>query len=166
MSSPGVKGDPVQKSSIVMVSDIVPHDRPASARLGHYLLLDGDVVFWVVQVHQQDIKHQSGVRGNLSTWRPEKTRSEAKRLPQDRPPLQKHYLSLFLHRLWRVGWWYSWSHPHTSPAGPHPCPLSASPHPQGSCGSASWCSYAGLIQSQSQTHNTPGWCSTDTELFF
>lgn len=69
-SSPGVKGDPVQKGSVVMVSDIVPHDRPAGARLRHRLLLDGDVVFRIVHVHQQDIKNQGCVRGNLSTWRP------------------------------------------------------------------------------------------------
>lgn len=63
-----------------MVPDVIPHDCPAGAHLRHHLLLDGDVVFWVVQVHQEDIKHQCGLWGNLRTWRPDRMWREDKEL--------------------------------------------------------------------------------------
>lgn len=68
LSSPGVKGESVQEGTVVVVPDVIPDHRLACARLGHYLLLNGDVIFWVMNVHQQDIKHQGGLGGNLFTW--------------------------------------------------------------------------------------------------
>lgn len=63
-----------------MVADIIPHDCPAAARLRHHQLLHGDVVLWVVQVHQQDIEHQRGLWGNLRTWREDESWREEKAL--------------------------------------------------------------------------------------
>lgn len=69
-----------------MVPDIIPRHRPARARLGHYLLLDGDVVFWVVQVHQQDIEHQRCLGGNLRTCPPDRRRMDDRELAGVRRP--------------------------------------------------------------------------------
>lgn len=69
LSSPGVKGDSVQEGSIVMVANVIPDNCFAVARLGHQLVLNGDVIFGVMNVHQQDVIHQGGMRRNLFTWR-------------------------------------------------------------------------------------------------
>lgn len=71
MSSPGVKGDAVQEGTIVVVPDVITNHGFACARLRHHLVLDGDVILRVMNVHQQDIKHQGRLRGNLFTWRAE-----------------------------------------------------------------------------------------------
>lgn len=68
-SSPGVKGDAVQERSVVMVPNVVAHHGPACARLGNHLVLDGDVIFGVVNVLQQDVEHQRGLWGDLRPCR-------------------------------------------------------------------------------------------------
>lgn len=65
--SPGVKGHPIQEGSVVMVANVIPSHSPARARLRHHLVLNGDVVLWVVNVHQQDVKYQGGVGRDLRT---------------------------------------------------------------------------------------------------
>lgn len=64
-ASPGVKGHAIQEGTVVMVANVIPSHSPARARLRHHLVLDGDVVLWVVNVHQQDVKHQGGVGRDL-----------------------------------------------------------------------------------------------------
>lgn len=44
-----------------MVPNVVPHYRPTSAGLGHHLVLNGDVIFGIVNIFQQDVEHQSGL---------------------------------------------------------------------------------------------------------
>lgn len=66
-SLPGVKGHRIQEGTVVMVANVVPSHSPAHARLRHHLVLNSDVVLWVVNVHQQDVKHQGGVGRDLRT---------------------------------------------------------------------------------------------------
>ena len=70
-----------------------------------------------------------------------------------------------LRRLWTGGWRCAGSLPHTCPSGPLPGPWPANPRPLRCCGSASCCSYVGLIQAHCQTQphtdNTPGWHNTE-----
>ena len=67
-SPPGVKGDPVEEGTIVVVPDVIPNHSLAGAWLRHQLVLDGDIVFGVMNVHQEDVKHQGRLRGDLWTW--------------------------------------------------------------------------------------------------
>lgn len=80
-SSPGVKGDSVQEGTVVVVPDIIPSHRLAWARLGHHLVLNGEVILWVVNVHQQDIEHQGRLGGNICTWWAEDGEFQTSHLP-------------------------------------------------------------------------------------
>lgn len=67
-SSPGVKGQSIQEGAVVMIPNIIPSHRPTCARLGHHLVVRRDVVLCVMNVHQEDVKHQGRLGGNLRSW--------------------------------------------------------------------------------------------------
>lgn len=50
MSTPGVKGHSVQEGPVIMVPDVVPRHRLTSAGLWNILVVDGDVIIWVINV--------------------------------------------------------------------------------------------------------------------
>lgn len=74
MSWPGIKGDSIQEGAVIVVPNVISDHGPASAWLRHHLVLNSDVILRVVDVHQQDVEHQSRLRGNLVTWQTEKWR--------------------------------------------------------------------------------------------